>query len=148
MEIICKKQIQKKNNLFFKQFNIFLLTFQTFIIFSFIKYINNNKLPSQTSKAIKLLNNNVLVVHETGIDIYDSFLNNSISKVVNYSSDSEVLTKFNFVRIYDTETEDNGIIIIIKKQNIYILNNFNGCLIYEEKNETILDANKYPCLYY
>ena len=119
MEIICKKQIPKKNNLFFKQFNIFLLTFQTFILFSFIEYINNvSQLPSSKSKAIKLLNDNVLMVYETGIDIYNRYLNNCISHLINFTYDDNVLTNFHYIRF--NESDNNGIIIIIKSQKIYI----------------------------
>ena len=145
MEFFCKKQIQKNNNLFFKQFNIFLLTFQTFILFSFIKYINN-KLPTTKSKAIKLLNDNVLVVHESGIDIYNRYLNNCISHLINFTSDGNVLTNFNYIRF--NENDNNEIIIIIKYPKLCILYNYNGSLIYEEKNETVIgnSDNNYRCL--
>ena len=148
MEIFCKKKIQKKYNLFFKQFNIFFLIFQTFILFSFIKYTNNlNKLPFSISKAIKLLNDNILLVYGSGINIYDSFLNNSISELVKFNNiDSNVLTKFNLARF--NENNDNDLIFIIKSQNIYILNNVNGSLIYEEKNSSITTKlqDNYQCL--
>ena len=104
-------------NIFFKQLNLFLL--QTFILFSFIEYINNvSQLPSSKSKAIKLLNDNVLMVYETGIDIYNRYLNNCISHLINFTSDGNVLTNFNYIRF--NESDNNGIIIIIKSQKIYI----------------------------
>ncbi len=122
----------ENKNSFYKINNTFLLRFQSLIFIIFIKITIN--IDYLYPKAITLLNNNVLVFHENGFNIYDSFLQNSIKSVVSFTSqinEDAYKTKVNIKEMLSSDNT-NGIIIAVIANKIYIFNYYDGEILFQE----------------
>ena len=129
------KMLNKKYNLCLEIFSLFLF----FILFSVIQ--NNTKFTYP--KAINLINGNILIIHKTGIAVYDSSLKYLIFSVKNFTNDELIefqkLSKLSISIFRESQTQDDSSIIIsIINNKIYIFN-YNGELLYEEKSQEIID---------
>ncbi len=134
-----------------RQYNIFYtniissLFFKIFIIFTMIKHYLNVELIYP--KSISLASGNIFVIHKDGIDIYDSSMKNLVSNILNFTN-SEKLNEDNLASVtiskFD-EINDNGIILCIIINKIYIFN-YDGKLLYTESKNNI--KNKLSSRYF
>jgi len=75
---------------------------------------------------LTLSNNNIFIIHHTGIDLYDSLFN-KIDQIIQFSG-NETMTKENFSKI--KIKYDNEYILSIINDRIYIFNN-EGKFLYK-----------------
>lgn len=122
-----------KNN--HNNYNIYFF----FYIISFFCILNMDNLSPQFNfpGSITLLNGNVLIIHQDGIDIYSSSLENKIDNIYNFSEyekiDSNKVIKIIISRF---SPSNYGYIISIINDQIYIFD-YKGNYLY--KNETKID---------
>ena len=106
-----------KSNLIFYEYSFLINLF----IFSslFGKYYSQITL--KYPKAINLLNGNIFIIHETGIDIFDSSLSTKITGVITFDKDDKIIyDDLSLIEITSFSESDNGYIIGIIKYKIYI----------------------------
>ena len=116
--------------------------FDILIFLSFFKMYNFNfglKYPL----SITLLNGNIFIIHEKGIDIYNSSLNSKVNNVLNFSEADYInsLEKFGKISISRFSPKDKGYIISIINDYLYIFD-YEGTFLY--KNETKINDNLKP----
>ena len=133
MNVIYKK---RKYSLFL-QHNMISFFFKFLIFFSFIK--RNLNVSFHYPKALTLITGNIFIIHETGVDIYDSTLQHLVKNVLTFSGTEKIgystISKIAISRFND---DDYGLIICIINDKIYVFN-YNGELIYIESNRTVLN---------
>ena len=120
--------------------NLFYVFDFLLVLFSFIKIC---KLIPQLKnpRAINLSNNKILVIHQDGIDIYDSYFNSLIQNINNFSEGEKIdQTKATTIRIARFSEEDDGYIISIINDQIYIFDS-EGNKMY--LNEIISQTQNY-----
>lgn len=71
--------------------------------------------------AITLLNGNIFLIHENGIDIYDSSLSKKLTGVITFDKDEKILfDDLSLITLTSFTESDNGYIIGIINNKIYI----------------------------
>ena len=116
-EIISKNDKYKDFHFIYYFFIIiFILNFQ--IVFSFFKY----------GKLITLLDGNIFIIHQNGIDIYDSTLSNKTANIIKETliNDKNELSKITISRFSE---KDYGYIITTIKNTVYIFD-WKGNLLF------------------
>ena len=123
---------------FLKNINFFFFTLLFFSFLKLCKLIENLKHP----QSITLLNGNIFIVHDDGIDIYDS----SLKYKKNILNKTELDTgENNNIVIYKFSALDYGYIISIIKGKIYIFD-YEGSFLF--KNETKINNINCPqCIF-
>ena len=109
-----------------------LLIFKLFPIYIFGHIINqvNSILSYDYPHSITLSNNNIFLIHQEGIDVYDSSFK-KISQIIKFSGDEE-MTKEIFAKI--ELKYDNEYILSIINDKIYIFNN-EGKFLYKSNDK-------------
>ena len=141
MGIISKNQ--RKYNSSKKKyihFNKFIILFKSLI---FILIFHNNICENSRftyPKSITLLNGNIFIIHQDGIEIYDSSLTNKIETIKSFNENEKITTQnyLEKITISRFNENDNGLIICIIINKIYIFA-FNGEQLYEENNSDIIN---------
>lgn len=123
-----------------KKYNFYYKIFPFFLFISLIQSIIN--VSFKYPKAITLINGNILVIHQDGIDVYDSTMNNQLFNLKTFSYNEKIenesqLSKVSIARFSEGQ-RDNSIIVSIIINKIYFFKN-NGELLYEEKESQIID---------
>ena len=137
MEIFLKNENKIKNIKIYKNF---CLLFYFLIFFSIINKSVAFNFTFNYPRAITLSTGNILIIHKTGIDIYDSALTTLIKNVKNFS-DSEIISDENVlsrVSISKFNKSENDIIISIIINKTYIFNH-DGEKLYEESENDIFN---------
>ena len=137
MEIFLKNENKIKNIKIYK--NFFLL-FYFLIFFSIINKSVAFNFTFVYPRAITLSTGNILIIHKTGIDIYNSALTTLIKNIKNFS-DSEIISEekvLSRVSISKFNKTENDIIISIIINKIYIFNH-DGEKLYEESENEIIN---------
>ena len=146
-----KIKLNDKINLFFpnkyKYSSIVMFIFKCIIFCSLIR--KNLTIRFNYPKSFTLTNGNILIIHQNGIDVYDSTLKNLKNSVKSFGtnekiSSAETLSKVSISRFDESDT-DNIIIVCLIIKKIYILNS-DGGLLYEEESSSII--NKFTGSYY
>ena len=109
--------------------SILFLNEKLFIIFLFFHiFLTVNSSSFDYPYYLTLSNNNIFIIHRTGIDIYDSSFN-KLEQIIQFSGDEEMTEEiFEKIRI----KYDNEYILSIINDKIYIFNN-EGKFLYKEK---------------
>ena len=112
--------------------DILFLNFKLFPIFIFLHIINQIKsiLSYDYPHSLTLSNGNIFLIHQEGIDIYDSSFK-KISQIMKFSGEEE-MTKEIFAKI--ELKYDNEYILSIINDKIYIFNN-EGKFLYKSNNK-------------
>ena len=134
--------IEKINNLILNKYKYSHFYFFIFQCFIFLTFFHNSYNSLFTyPKALTLTNGNIFIIHQLGIDVYDSTLKNLIISVKNFTTseqiaDQNVFSKVTIKRFNHGEDENNLIFgILINK--IYIFKE-NGEILYDEKDTSII----------
>ena len=111
--------------------HIWFLNFKLFPIFIFLHIINqiNSILSYDYPYSLTLSNGNIFLIHQEGIDIYDSSFKN-ISRIIKFSGQEE-MTKEIFAKI--ELKYDNEYILSIINDKIYIFDN-EGKFLYKSND--------------
>ena len=133
------------NNLYFK-INLFHYYYLSYIIIIclFSKKLNcleNNKY----TQSINLLNGNILIIHGTGIVIYDSSGQNLLKYVDNFTNpftDDSYVSKISISRFSE---KNNGYIISTINNYIYIFN-WEGDILYHSEKIIQLSGDYYSLI--
>ena len=132
---------EKRNKLFiikYKNSNLIHSIIIYLILFSFFQCNLCESFTYPTS--LNLITGNILIIHQNGIDVYDSTLENLVKSVKTFSNDEKIsdqntLTK---VSVSTTGESEKNIFISIIINKIYIFN-YKGELLYEESNTNIIN---------
>ena len=84
-------------------------------------------------KSITLLDGNIFIIHQNGIDIYDSSLSNNIANIINETLiiNENYLSKITISRFSE---QDNEYIITTLKNTVYIFGCKGNLLFKDEDN--------------
>jgi len=131
-----------------------------YIIFIFIlnkSFINPDRISSSYSSAYLLPNNDIFLVLENRISVYDSTLstekhnhNLNSAQQITSSSDAETIS----IAQFSTENENNNIILSLVKKNIFIFSTEGEYLFEKDLSGNLqgtyysLIAHKYNNIYY
>ena len=131
-----------------------------YIIFIFIlnkAFINPDRISSSYSSAYLLPNNDIFLVLENRISVYDSTLstekhnhNLNSDQQITSSSDAETIS----IAQFSTESENNNIILSLVKKNIFIFSSEGEYLFEKDLSDNLqgtyysLIAHKYNNIYY
>ena len=112
--------------------HILFLNFKLFPIFIFLHIINqiNSLLSYDYPHSLTLSNGNIFLIHQEGIDIYDSSFT-KINKIIKFSTEEE-MTKEIFAKI--ELKYDNEYILSIINDKIYIFDN-EGKFLYKSNDK-------------
>jgi hypothetical protein len=88
-------------------------------------------------KAFALTNENILIFHKGGIDVYNPTLTNLVKHIKDFNSELSSGNELNKFAIKQFDESDNDLIISILTNKIYIFNS-TGDLIYEEKENEVI----------
>ena len=119
--------------LFIKNYIIFFDILLFFLIIG--KF--NSEIPQFTfPQAITLSNGDFFIIHQTGIDIFDSNLTNKKSTIITFEDDDKIKndTFLSKTTISRYKSEDNGYILSIINDKIFIFNS-SGQLLYQSENK-------------
>ena len=129
----------KKNNNFYavryKYSYSFLVIFKI-LIFLFI-FHKDLCVTFDYPKAFALTNENILIFHKGGIDVYNPTLTNLVKHIKDFNSELSSGNELNKFAIKQFDESDNDLIISILTNKIYIFNS-TGDLIYEEKENEVI----------
>ena len=131
-----KKLNKTINNLFISQYKYIpnsLLIFQILIFLSLFQF--NFCATFQFPTAITLTNENILIIHKNGIDVYDSSLSNLVKNVKEFTGD-EILSETTLSEVAISNF-DNDLIFAFIINKIYIMDS-TGELLYEETKSSII----------
>ena len=137
----------KKYSCFKINFKLYIFFFNTYIFLSIFHFSLSDSSKFTYPKSITLLNGNIFIIHQSGIEIYDSSLNNLV-KTVRTFNDDEIITDVNKlakVSITRFNQNDNGLIICMIITKIYIFN-YKGDELYVEEDTNII--NLFNGIYY
>jgi hypothetical protein len=122
-----------------KNKNIYLyMIFKIIIFFSiFQKYnlISSFLYP----KAIKLVNENIFIIHKQGIDIYDSSITNKIKSIITFREEDKIKNNdiYNKITISNFNESTYECLFTIINDKIYIFNS-EGDILYNSHNKISL----------
>ena len=135
-----KLQIIKKFFSFKKCINLYIYFFNAYIFLSIFQYNLCNTSRFTYPKSITLLNGNIFIIHKTGIEIYDSSLNTLLQTIRTFDNDEEISDTTNLGKVSITRfnQNDNGLIICMIINKIYIFN-YKGEELYVENREEIIE---------
>ena len=142
-----KKQKKSLSFLYFKinRTNNFYFLFYSFTFFLFLNSCKSNAI-FELSQSITLLNGNILIIHNRGIDIYDSQLMGLQKNIVqsdNFINNETQLSKITISRFSEM---DYGYIIATINDKIYIFD-CEGTLKYNNSlEETELNGDYYTLI--
>ena len=116
--------------------NNFLYLFDILLFLLILGLYNSSEIFFNYPQSITLLNGNIFIIHQKGIDIYDSNLTNKIGESITFDdadiiNDNKMLSKTTISRFSE---DDNGYIICIIYDRIYIFNK-EGKKLYSSKNK-------------
>ena len=136
-------QIIKKYSSFKKCIDLYIFFFKTYIFLSIFQYNLCNNSRFTYPKSITLLNGNIFIIHKTGIEIYDSSLTNSLHIIRTFNEEEQISdpTKLGKVSITRFNQNDNGLIICIIINKIFIFNYKGEELFVENDSEIIAIFN-------
>ena len=119
-------------------FNIIYHLFQSVIIFSFFRV--NLSITFTNPKSLTLITGDILIIHQNGIDVYDSSLTNLIQNVRTFSSSEKINDQSTLSKVSVSKFGQNekNVIISIIINKIYIFN-YKGEKLYEEEDTTIIN---------
>ena len=129
----------KKNNNFYvvrnKYSYSFLVIFKV-LIFLFLSH-KDLCVTFNYPKAFALTNENILIFHKDGIDIYNPTLTILVKHVKDFNNELSSTNELNTFAIKQFDESDNDLIFSILTNKIYIFNSI-GDLIYEENDNAII----------
>ena len=131
-----KKKNSSLNKLRF--FNMISHFFQIGIIFSFFQV--NLCVTFTNPKSLTLITGDILIIHQNGIDVYDSSLTNLIQNAKTFSSNEKINDQNTLSKVSVSKFGQNekNVIISIIINKIYIFN-YKGEKLYEEVNTNIIN---------
>ena len=133
-------EIIKKYSTFKTCIDLYIFFFKTYIFFSIFQcnLCENSKFAFP--KSITLLNGNIFIIHKTGIQIYDSSLTNLTKTIRTFNSEEEIseIAKLGKVSITRFNQDDNGLIICMIINKIYIFD-YKGDELYVENDSEIIE---------
>ena len=114
-----KKSVRKKFKfkLIFYEYTFFL----NILILSSLLSKYYSQIIFKYPKAITLLNGNLFIIHENGIDIYDSSLSTKIAEVITFDKGEKIMyNNLSLITFASFTESENGYIISIINNKIYI----------------------------
>ena len=147
MDNNLKLQIRQKYSFFKKSIDLYIFFFKTYIFLSIFQLNLCDTSRFTYPKSITLLNGNIFIIHQSGIEIYDSSLTNLVKTIRIFNEDEKIsdTVKLGKVSITRFNQNDNGLIICMIINKIYIFN-YKGEELFIENKEEILnlfDGNYY-----
>ena len=99
-------------------------------------------------KAIKLINENIFIIHKDGIDIYDSSLSKTIKSIIIFSENDKIKSHdiYNKIVIAKYNESNYEYIFTIINNKVYIINSDEGILYNSDSINSLLNGENYSLI--
>ena len=134
-----KLQIIEKCSSLIKCIDLYIFFFKAYIFFSIFQLNLCNNSRFTYPKSITLLNGNIFIIHQKGIEIYDSSFTKLEQTIRTFTEEEKIsdTIKLGKVSITRFNQNDNGLIICMIINKIYIFNYKGEELFVENSGEII-----------